>query len=239
MSFTHSNEDQTVTLHHYKKNTGEYIDTEANRIIKRGGGLPASSTVIPRIDTVPDGHVEVFNEDLNNWNSVKDNRGLIAYTKITETHENYTIEALDPIPSTHTLSKPEKNDSWDGKKWSEDQSKISAELILLKSKKASDFSIICGNRIRSGFVSNILGFDGVCRCNRDDQEKMRTAKESGEGGKIWVNEVFTAHSQSEAETVYNLAIGHIDAITTEYSDKYSEIQSATTRAAVEAITWPE
>ena len=115
----------------------------------------------------------------------------------------------------------------------------SRNLSMQKIDKVIEFRNICGERIYLGFSSDALGSTGHYRCNRDDQEKMRVAKESPDGGKIWVGEVFTHHSQSQAESVYASAISHIDLITTEYSDKYGEIKLAETPEDVDLITWPE
>ena len=110
-------------------------------------------------------------------------------------------------------------------------------VYLSRAQKIEEMRIKCGEVIESGFSSNALGYVCQYRCNRDDQSTMREAHADG-GGKIWRNEIFTAHIGSEATQVWAEAKTHILTTREHYASKVAEIENESlTDEQFNAVEW--
>ncbi|WCE28414.1 hypothetical protein [Vibrio sp. SCSIO 43137] len=55
------------------------------------------------------------------WAVVEDHRGAMAYSKENRTELDFVVDAVGSLPSTHTLDKPSRYDSWSASGWSYDK----------------------------------------------------------------------------------------------------------------------
>ena len=102
----------------------------------------------------------------------------------------------------------------------------------------SELSKACENEIESGFTADVLFSNCNYRSCRDQQRTMLSAARRSGGGKIWMNESFTHHTQAQAEQVLEECEIHIENIRTKFADKVVYISDPSrTDAEIEACTW--
>lgn len=114
-------------------------------------------------------------------------------------------------------------------------------LSAIKSRKIDEIRKACGSEIDSGFEIDALnlGYDVHYRTNRDDQERIRNAKDNVNGGKIWYGEVLQFHTQEQAQEVWNKWLLHSDECSEKYAGLFTQIKDATEsdREWLENLTW--
>ncbi|MGZ0703790.1 DUF4376 domain-containing protein [Pseudomonas piscis] len=86
------------------------------------------------------------------WKLVDYYRGLVVYSIVTG--EPLTLNGMEPIPSGHTMDKPEPNQVWKDGRWVDDTAAILARLYQ---EKLAEISSACAGYIEGGFDSSALG----------------------------------------------------------------------------------
>lgn len=115
MTFEFSDQDQTITIHHF--NTEGIYLSSSDVLIEANTGLPANSTVEVLPDMTAE-QVAIYRE--GHWVAKNDHRGRVAYAKSRLDAESYTVEDFSDIPDSHTLDKPGEFDSWTDGCWQYD-----------------------------------------------------------------------------------------------------------------------
>lgn len=114
-------------------------------------------------------------------------------------------------------------------------------LSAIKSRKIYEIRKACGSEIDSGFEIDALnlGYNVHYRTNRDDQERIRDAKDNVNGGKIWHGEVLQPHTQEQAQQVWDQWLYHRDECSEKYAGLFAQIKNATEsdREWLETLTW--
>lgn len=114
-------------------------------------------------------------------------------------------------------------------------------LTSLKSRKINEIRNACGAEIDGGFEIDALnlGYNVHYRTNRDDQERIRNAKDDVAGGKIWHGEVLQLHTQEQAQAVWDQWLIHNDTCTVKYAGLFTQIKDATEddREWLQSLTW--
>ena len=154
------------------------------------------------------------------------------YNKLGGVDADRELDSGEIVP--YTLTQREISDL--------DESTIIAPFTIDRSNLIasvrSELSKSCENEIESGFTADILSSNCNYRSCRDQQRTMLSAARRAGGGKIWMNESFTHHTQSQAEQVLEECEIHIESIRTKFADKVVYISDpARTDAEIEACTW--
>lgn len=110
----YSEEDRTVVLYGYDRDTKEYTYMFDYYWVT-GTGIAANSTLIQPPAQDKEGFVKVFNGDI--WEYVEDHRGKVIYAtankKLTK-----VVKTLGPIDFGFTASQPASEyDIWNGSEW--------------------------------------------------------------------------------------------------------------------------
>ncbi|HBC0022689.1 MULTISPECIES: DUF4376 domain-containing protein [Enterobacter cloacae complex] len=154
MTFTFSDEAQTISVYNYSPDTLEYIGI-SDAYIAPNTGLPGNCTLIAPPEIQP-GSTPVWTGD--NWELAEDHRGQVFYDK--QTGNQILITELGLLPDNATIISPSSVfDRWDGEAWQPSivdakQAKISA----IKSQRdliTADYIIIDGNHFHSDANSRI------------------------------------------------------------------------------------
>lgn len=99
----------------------------------------------------------------------------------------------------------------------------------------------CQDAIVAGFTSSALGSSYNYGCSATDQRNIDFAAVAG--GSIWCQTGtaawgLTPHTAAQAQAVQTSMIAHIQAQQSIYAGLLTQINEATTVAAVQAIVWP-
>lgn len=107
----------------------------------------------------------------------------------------------------------------------------------LRSAKKSELRSTCESKINAGFIADVLFPDCNYRNDRDQQNNIRDCA-LGDGGYIWMNEDFTHHTKTQAQSIYALSRSEVQSHKLKYANKceYLNDPSRTARE-IEAVTW--
>lgn len=109
MTFTFSDEAQTISVYNYSPDTLEYIGI-SDAYIAPNTGLPGNCTLIAPPEIQP-GSTPVWTGD--NWELAEDHRGQVFYDK--QTGNQILITELGLLPDNATIISPSSVfDRWDG-----------------------------------------------------------------------------------------------------------------------------
>jgi len=115
---------------------------------------------------------------------------------------------------------------------------------LLSAAQSAQGAIVnsaCAAAIVAPFTSSALGSVNTYDCNPIDQENINLV--AAHGGSLWAlpsggNWTFTAHTMAQGVQVQTDMLAHIQAQQTIYAGLLTQINAATTVAAVQSIVWP-
>ncbi len=265
MTFAFSDEEQILTVYHYKPDTGVFDHTEENVKISPNGGLPAHCT-IDEPPTVSDGHSACFDESIPGWLTSEDHIGDTAHPKNPDTHSSYIISVLGAIPDTHTLVEPGEHDTWDddADTWVVDPARTAADLLSAQNSRISYMTLQCAAEVTGGISSSALGTVHNYDTRQPDQLNWEhalsqaitnTNPDSGQPGhdpelpdstRGWITcndpggslgYIKRGHTELQIHKVRSDFLVHKYTKSTKLQSKISAINSASTVTAVNSINW--
>lgn len=135
MTFTMSEEAQTITVYNLRADTLEFIGA-GDAYIPPHTGLPAYCTEIAP-PAASAGKVAVFNDSALVWSMVEDHRGKTIFD--TETGLPMLVTELGPLPENTTSLAPDgQYQKWNGTEWvPDDEAEKAAQLREADNKKKS------------------------------------------------------------------------------------------------------
>lgn len=223
-----------MKIHNYNKDTKEFTtstNATENPLEKGKYLIPANATIKEQI-ALKDSFAICFNEELDKWEYIEDNRDKTVYSTADKTESK--ISYLGALKDGFTFLKPNVYDKWNGTKWIKD-------LELLRVEKLNQINTIYQIESTNPVLYKTVDYKGGDASASAIAGSVTLAENLGES-----NVKIIASDDSANEMSFNEALELSGLIAKEwrtaffrYKELKLQISNAATVEELDLISWEE